>query len=55
MAAPEELAVAFSSHRFTDTYDHLSASARWVSVGGSMIVGHDSVVDACEKAYAVEV
>jgi hypothetical protein len=30
MTSPVELAVAFSSHRFSDTYDHLSPSVRWV-------------------------
>jgi len=52
MTSPEELAVAFSSHRFSDTYDHLSASVRWVSVGGTTTVGRDAVVEACEQAMA---
>lgn len=52
MATPEELATAFSSHRFSDTYDHLSSSVRWVPVGGTTIVGRETVVDACEQATA---
>jgi hypothetical protein len=50
MTSPVELAVAFSSHRFSDTYDHLSPSVRWVSVGSSTTVGRDAVVEACEQA-----
>jgi limonene-1,2-epoxide hydrolase len=52
MASPEELAVSFSSHRFSDTYDHLTPSVRWVSVGSSTMVGRDAVVEACEQATA---
>jgi hypothetical protein len=50
MASPEELAIAFSSHRFSETYEHLSPSVRWVSVGSTTMVGKDAVVDACDQA-----
>ncbi len=52
MASPEELAVAFSSHRFSETYDHLSPSVRWVSVGSATMTGKDAVVEACDQATA---
>jgi hypothetical protein len=52
MASIEELAVSFSSHRFSETYDHLSPSVRWVSVGSATIVGRKAVVEACDQATA---
>lgn len=43
-----DLAEAFSSHRFRDTYDHLAVDVTWVSVGGSITRGREAVVAVCE-------
>jgi len=53
MTSLEALAVAFSDHRFPDTYDNLAPDVRWVAVGSGATVGRDAVVSACEAA-AVE-
>jgi ketosteroid isomerase-like protein len=45
-----QIAEAFSSHRFTETFPHLAPDVRWVSVGGSTVEGRDAVVDACTSA-----
>jgi hypothetical protein len=50
MTSPQALAEAFSHHRFSDTYDHLSPDVRWVAVGGATTVGRTAVVEACELA-----
>ena len=43
-----DIAEAFSSHRFADTYDSLAPDVRWVAIGDGLTVGRDAVVDVCE-------
>ncbi len=43
-----EVAEAFATHRFADTYDHLAADVRWFTNGGEPRIGRDAAVDACE-------
>lgn len=49
MSSIHQVAEAFSSHRFSEAYDHLAADVRWVLVGGSTIEGRDAVIRACEE------
>jgi ketosteroid isomerase-like protein len=46
----EEIAEAFSSHRFLEVYDHLADDVRWVLPGQATIQGKAAVVAACESA-----
>ena len=46
----EDLAVAFSSHRFAEVAPHLAEDVRWVAVGGGLYQGRDAVVAACEES-----
>lgn len=48
MATPREIAEAFSSHRFQETYDALAPDVRWNSVGGETTEGRDAVIGVCE-------
>ena len=52
MTTPRQIAEAFSSHRFKETYDHLAPNARWILVGGETIDGRDRVIDTCEHTLA---
>ena len=45
-----QIAEAFSGHRFTETYEHLSADVRWVLPGQLLVEGRDAVVAACDSS-----
>ena len=47
---PETVATAFSGHRFAEAYPALHADVRWSLVGGPVIDGRASVVEACEAS-----
>jgi SnoaL-like domain len=44
-----DIAEAFSSHRFRETYAAIAPDVRWVSVGGGITEGKDAVVEVCES------
>lgn len=46
----QEIAEAFSSHRFEVATPHLAPDVRWVSVGGAVLEGRDAVLEACAEA-----
>jgi hypothetical protein len=48
----QQIAEAFSSHRFAETYDYLSPDVRWTAVGGPAFVGRDAVIATCEGSAA---
>jgi limonene-1,2-epoxide hydrolase len=48
----QQIAEAFSSHRFTETFAHLAPDIRWVLVGESTVDGRDAVIQACESTAA---
>ncbi len=52
MTSPQQIAEAFSGHRFDEAYDHLAADVGWVLVGGATLAGRDEVVAACEQTAA---
>lgn len=45
-----QIAEAFSSHRFAETYPYLSDSIKWNNVGGEEYTGRDVVIDQCEQS-----
>lgn len=47
---PQQIAEAFSGHRFSETYDKLAADVRWVVPGQASIEGREAVVAACNSA-----
>jgi hypothetical protein len=46
----EQIAQAFSGHRFAEVYPHFAQDVQWVSVGGSTLHGRDAVIEACEQS-----
>jgi hypothetical protein len=48
----DQIARAFSSHQFADTYPYLSGEVRWDVVGGELITGRDAVIERCNASAA---
>ncbi len=48
----QEIAEAFSGHRFTEAFPHLAPDVRWIAVGGSTLHGRDEVIATCEGTAA---
>lgn len=48
----EQLAEAFSEHRFAETYDQLADDIEWRVVGGDAVTGSDEVRRTCEESAA---
>ena len=48
----QQIAEAFSRHRFSEVYDHLAADVRWVLPGHDGINGKHDVIAACESSFA---
>lgn len=44
------IAKAFSTHRFEETYEHLSDDILWDMVGGEQINGRGNVIDRCTRS-----
>jgi uncharacterized Zn finger protein/ketosteroid isomerase-like protein len=51
-ASPEEIATAFSQHRFGSAYPHLAPDVRWELVGGDTLEGAEAVRRRCEGTLA---
>ena len=49
---PEQIAEAFSRHRFAETYPFLAPDVRWDNVGGPQPAGRDAVIATCEESAA---
>jgi hypothetical protein len=47
---PEQIAEAFSRHRFAETYPFLSDGVRWDIVGGPQLAGRDAVIETCTRS-----
>jgi len=52
MPTIQQLAEAFSSHRFEEVYDHLADDVRWVVPGQATTEGREAVVAVCAGALA---
>lgn len=50
MATIQQVAEAFSAHRFAETYPFLHPQVRWTLVGAARLEGREQVVQACEAA-----
>jgi hypothetical protein len=48
----EQIARAFSSHRFADAYPYLRAAIEWNMVGGDLLTGRDAVIVRCDASAA---
>ena len=48
----DDIARAFSRHRFEETYDHLADDVVWDLVGEARLEGRDAVVAACAASAA---
>ena len=48
----QEIAEAFSGHRFAEVYEHLATDVLWVLPGQTDISGKADVVAACESSAA---
>lgn len=48
----EQIARAFSGHRFEEAYPHLAEDVRWVLPGASTLHGKQAVVEACQQTAA---
>ncbi len=48
----EQIAEAFSRHRFDRTYDYLADTIQWDVIGGERIDGKEQVVAACRQSVA---
>ena len=46
----QQISEAFSSHRFTETYEQLADGVRWELDGEGVIEGKGAVVAACESS-----
>lgn len=52
MTTIQQIAEAFSSHRFREVYDYLHPQVRWVLVGAARLDGRDQVIHACEESLS---
>lgn len=52
MTTPQQIAEAFSGHRFAEAYEHLAEDVNWVLVGETVLRGRAAVVEACEASTA---
>ncbi|MFD1506237.1 nuclear transport factor 2 family protein [Georgenia yuyongxinii] len=43
----EQLARAFSGHRFEETFDRIAPHASWTLVGEALLEGRDAIIEAC--------
>jgi hypothetical protein len=52
MPTIQQVAEAFSSHRFTEIYDFMHPQVEWTLVGVARLEGIDQVRAACERSLA---
>lgn len=45
----EQIARAFSSHHFEETFEHIAPIAAWNLVGETRIDGRDAIIEACRS------
>ena len=46
----QQIAEAFSGHRFAVTYPYLADDIKWNIVGNEELVGRESVIDRCDES-----
>jgi limonene-1,2-epoxide hydrolase len=47
---PEEIARAFSSHRFDDAVPYLADDVEWINVGTEPLHGKSAVIEECQDS-----
>ena len=47
---PQQIAEAFSGHRFEITYPYFLEDMVWNNVGGEQLKGKEAVIQACEQS-----
>jgi ketosteroid isomerase-like protein len=52
VASIQQVAEAFSAHRFGEALGHLADDVRWVTPGGPTVEGRDAVIATCESTTA---
>ena len=46
----DQIAEAFCSHRFAETYPYMAGEIKWNIVDGEELIGREAVIDQCDKA-----
>jgi SnoaL-like domain len=46
----DQIAEAFCSHRFVETYPYMADEIKWEIVGREQLVGREVVIDQCNQA-----
>ena len=46
----EQIAEAFCSHRFVETYPYMADEIKWNIVGREELIGRVAVIDRCDKS-----
>jgi ketosteroid isomerase-like protein len=52
VTAIQQVAEAFSAHRFGEVVEHLAEDVRWVTPGGPTVEGRAAVIATCESTTA---
>ena len=47
---PDQVAQAFCSHRFTETYPYMADEIKWTIVGREALIGREAVIAQCDKS-----
>ncbi len=45
-----QIAKAFCSYKFAETFPHMADDIRWNNVGGDELAGREAVIERCENA-----
>lgn len=46
----DQIAEAFCSHRFVETYPYMADEIKWHIVGGEELIGREAVIDKCAES-----
>jgi len=46
----DQIAEAFCSHKFTETYPYMADDLKWIIVGGEDLIGREAVIARCEQS-----
>ena len=46
----DQIAEAFCSHRFAETYPYMADEIKWNMVGREELIGRETVIDKCDKS-----
>ena len=46
----DQIAEAFCSHKFVETYPYMADEIKWNIIGREKLVGQEAVIDQCNKS-----